>query len=259
MQYIFLSHDVDWRKQGPSHEHLLARKDRFEPKLFHANFEKLYYNFPEFMEIEEKFNVRSTFFFRTKYENGNYLDYENEIKSLVDGGWEIGLHTDPSSVSEIDKILDEKNKLEILSKTKIIGNRVHYLSNDVDLLRKLSSLNFIYDSSKKNSTHDLTQNDIGYKKFEKIIQFPITVMDTYLFTYMKITEEKIIPFIDASLNLSRKLNSEFNVLTILWHDNVLKMNGGRMYPKILEFLVSQNDVIILKGADIASLINQHTN
>src|SRR3989304_835622 len=260
MQYIFLSHDVDWRKQGPLHEHLLARKDRFEPEIFqNTNLEKLYYNFPEFMEIEEKLDVRSTFFFRTKYENGNYLDYEDEIKSLVNGGWEIGLHTDPSSVSEIDKIKDEKNRLETLSKTKIVGNRVHYLSNDDDLLRKLSSLNFIYDSSKKNSKYDLVQNDFGYNKFEKIIQFPITVMDTYLFTYMKMTEEKIIPLFDKTLNLSRKLNSEFNVMTILWHDNVLKMKGGRMYPKLLEFLVSQDDVVMLKGVDIASLLNQHTN
>ena len=29
MQYIFLSHDVDWRRQGPPIEHVLARKDRF--------------------------------------------------------------------------------------------------------------------------------------------------------------------------------------------------------------------------------------
>jgi len=34
MQYIFLSHDVDWRKQGPPLEHILSRKDRFEPELF---------------------------------------------------------------------------------------------------------------------------------------------------------------------------------------------------------------------------------
>ena len=30
MQYIFLSHDVDWRKQGPPREHVLSRAERFE-------------------------------------------------------------------------------------------------------------------------------------------------------------------------------------------------------------------------------------
>ena len=30
MQYIFLSHDVDWRRQGPQRDHVLARRDRFD-------------------------------------------------------------------------------------------------------------------------------------------------------------------------------------------------------------------------------------
>lgn len=72
MQYIFLSHDVDWRKQGPESKHILDRKERFDSQLFEKTpVEKLYYNFSEFMEIEEKFGTKSTFFFRTIYENGN--------------------------------------------------------------------------------------------------------------------------------------------------------------------------------------------
>ena len=86
--YIFLSHDVDWRKQGPEKEHIIARKDRFEDTVFKkVNQENLYYNFLEIMDLEEKFGVKSTFFFRTHYENGNYLDYEKEITSLMDGNW----------------------------------------------------------------------------------------------------------------------------------------------------------------------------
>ena len=29
MQYDFLGHDVDWRKDGPSKQHLVDRKERF--------------------------------------------------------------------------------------------------------------------------------------------------------------------------------------------------------------------------------------
>ncbi len=54
MQYIFLSHDVDWRRQGPSIEHILSRKDRFDVKLFEKTKpEDLYRNIPEYMELEE--------------------------------------------------------------------------------------------------------------------------------------------------------------------------------------------------------------
>ena len=53
MQYIFLSHDVDWRRQGPSIEHILSRKDRFDAELFEKTKpEDLYRNIPEYMELE---------------------------------------------------------------------------------------------------------------------------------------------------------------------------------------------------------------
>ena len=96
MQYIFLSHDVDWRRQGPPVEHILERKNRFDSAIFaNTKPKNLYRNIPEYMELEEKFGIRSTFFFRTLYENGNVDDYEDDILTLQDGGWEIGLHTDP--------------------------------------------------------------------------------------------------------------------------------------------------------------------
>ena len=45
-------------------------------------------------------------------------------------------------------------------------------------------------------------------------------------------------------------------MTILWHDNVLKMKGGRIYPKILEFLASQDDVIMCNGLELANKIKK---
>ena len=253
-QYVFLSHDVDWSFNGPSKEHILNRKDRFDVKLFDTTpIHKLYHNFLEYMDIEDKFDVKSTFFFRTQYENGDYTDYQNDINDLIRGGWEIGLHTDPSSINNIEKIKKEKNDLEKLTKSKIKGNRVHYLSNDIQLLKKLSELDFIYDSSIKKLKNDYKE-DIGYYINNKIIEFPITIMDAYLFTYMKVKEEKIISLFNEILKYSRKENTEFNIMSILWHDNVLKMKGGRMYPKILEFLSSQDDVIICSGIELANKI-----
>jgi peptidoglycan/xylan/chitin deacetylase (PgdA/CDA1 family) len=256
-QYIFLSHDVDWSFDGPTKEHILKRKNRFDIKVFdNTPFNKLYRNFSEYMEIEEKFNVKSTFFFRTQYENGDYMDYEKDIKELVKGGWEIGLHTDPSSVEDIKKIREEKNKIEKLTNSKIFGNRVHYLSNDTQLQKKLFELNFIYDSSNRKTKNTISSEDMGYQVINDIIEFPVTLMDAYLFTHMGISEDKIIPIIEKTLNSSRQLNLDFNVMTILWHDNVLKMKGGRMYPKILEFLSSQEDVVMCSGIEVVNKIKR---
>ena len=255
MQYIFLSHDVDWRLQGPPIEHILERKDRFEQELFEKTKpENLYRNIPEYMEIEEKFDVRSTFFFRTFYENGNVLDYEDDIKQLQKLDWEIGLHTNPSSINDLDKIRLEKEKLESISGKQIIGNRVHYLNYNSELPEKLEKLGFSYDSSLRHSKDIIDEKEMGYSRINGIIEFPVTLMDAYLFTYMKIQEDGIIPEFQKTLDLGRSL-SENNVISVIWHDNVLKMKGGRMYKQILEFLTSQDDVEIKRGADLVKIFS----
>jgi len=256
MQYIFLSHDVDWRQEGPSKEHILDRKDRFSKEVIDSLNEKNpYYNFPEYMEIEESLGVKSTFFFRTIYENGNYLDYENEISSLIKGGWEIGLHLDPTSVNDYEKIKDEKIKLEKLTKNKIIGNRVHYLKYGQNLPQMLHDLDFTYDSSIRNSKDKIDQKEMGFSKINGIYEFPITLMDAYLFTYMNISEDNLVSLFEKTLDYSRNLGTN-NILTMIWHDNVLKMKGGRKYKDILEFLVSQDDVKILRGVDLVNTIRK---
>ena len=255
MQYIFLSHDVDWRLQGPPIEHILERKDRFEQELFeNTKPENLYRNIPEYMEIEEKFDVRSTFFFRTFYENGNLLDYEDDIKQLQKLDWEIGLHTDPSSINDLDKIRLEKEKLESISGKQIIGNRVHYLNYNSELPEKLEKLGFSYDSSLRHSKNIIDEKEMGYSRINGIIEFPVTLMDAYLFTHMKIQEDGIIPEFQKTLDLGRSL-SENNVISVIWHDNVLKMKGGRMYKQILEFLTSQDDVEIKRGIDLVKIFS----
>ena len=254
MQYIFLSHDVDWRRKGPSVEHILERKDRFELELFEKTKpENLYHNIPEYMEIEEKFDVRSTFFFRTFYENGDVLDYEDDIKQLQKSNWEIGLHTDPSSIDDLDKIRLEKEKLESITGKQIIGNRVHFLNYNLELPKKLEKLGFNYDSSLRHSKDRIDEKEMGYSRIHGIIEFPVTLMDAYLFTYMKIREEKIISEFQKTLDLGRSL-SENNVISVIWHENVLKMKGGRVYKQILEFLTSQDDVEIKRGIDLVKIL-----
>jgi len=254
MQYIFLSHDVDWRRQGPNAEHIEARKDRFDPEIFNKTKpEELYRNIPEYMELEEKFGVRSTFFFRTLYENGNVNDFEDDIQTLQKGNWEIGLHTDPKSVESIEKIKQEKEKLESLTQKPIIGNRVHFLNYNSELPLKLKELGFLYDASLRHSKDKIDEKEMGYSKIDGLIEFPVTLMDAYLFTHMGIKEEGIIPEFKKTLEIGRNFSEE-NVISVIWHDNVLKMKGGRKYKEILEFLASQDDVKILPGQDLVKIL-----
>ena len=245
---------MDWRRQGPPLEHVLARKDRFDPEIFDKTKpEDLYRNIPQFMELEEKFGIRSTFFFRTLYENGNVDDYEDDIQTLQKGNWEIGLHADPQSVNNIEKIKIEKEKLESLTKRPIFGNRVHFLNYDLELPSKLNELGFLYDSSLRHSKDKIDEKEMGFSKIDGVIEFPVTLMDAYLFTHMKIEENEIVSEFEKALDIGRNIAKE-NVISVIWHDNVLKMKGGRMYEKILEFLTSQDDVKILPGKELVKIL-----
>tara|TARA_Y100000996_G_scaffold60903_1_gene41231 strand:+ start:186 stop:956 length:771 start_codon:yes stop_codon:yes gene_type:complete len=255
MNYIFLSHDVDWRKQGPSPEHIMARKERFESNILkNLDSQNPYYNFPDYMELEDKLGIRSTFFFRTKYENGDYLDYEDEINELSKGGWEIGLHSDPNLINNIENVRKEKNDLEILTKNEILGNRVHYLGFNQELPQVLQELGFIYDSSIKHTKDSIDVNDTGYYFYDKLIELPITLMDAYMFTYMKLSENQIISTAKQALDMVRN-DPKKNIISVIWHDNVLKMKGGRMYYDLIEFFTNQNDFEICTGKEIAAKIN----
>jgi len=252
-----LSHDVDWRRQGATIDHILARKDRFEKDiLLKAGVINPYYNIPDYMHLEDKFGIRSTFFFRTTYENGKYEDYEDDIKTLIGGGWEIGLHTDPSSINDERKIHQEKMKLEKLAKTRVRANRCHYLAFNKQLPKKLQRLEFVYDSSLRKTKNRIDKQEMGYYLFDTLIEFPVTIMDAYLFTHMKITEDKILNVFKWTLDYSRKLSGDFGVITVIWHDNVLKMKGGRTYGSILEYLTSEQDIRIVRGIDLALKIRE---
>jgi peptidoglycan/xylan/chitin deacetylase (PgdA/CDA1 family) len=250
-----MSHDVDWRRQGAPIDHIIARKDRFDSEIIqNARVKNPYYNIPDYMYLEEKYNIRSTFFFRTIYENGDYRDYEEDIKALHKGGWEIGLHCDPSSIHDLAKIQDEKKKIEEFTNSSINANRSHYLAFSTKLPIILNSLGFLYDSSYRKSKDKISKEDMGYEMLNGIIEFPVTLMDAYIFTFMHIPEDKIVNLFHNTLDNARKQNSEFNVITVIWHDNVLKMKGGRIYENILEFLSSQEDVVINRGIDLANII-----
>ena len=119
--------------------------------------------------------------------------------------------------------------------------------------KKLEKLGFNYDSSLRHSKDRIDEKEMGYSRINGIIEFPVTLMDAYLFTYMKIREEKIISEFQKTLDLGRSI-SENNVISVIWHDNVLKMKGGRMYKQILEFLTSQDDVEIKRGIDLVKIL-----
>ncbi len=127
------------------------------------------------------------------------------------------------------------------------------MNYNLELPKKLKELEFLYDSSLRHSKDKIDEKEMGYSKIDELIEFPVTLMDAYLFTHMGIKENEIIPEFKKTLELGRKFSDQ-NVISVIWHDNVLKMKGGRVYGKILEFLTSQEDVKILPGKDLVKIL-----
>ena len=126
---LILTHDVDWPLQGPGKEHVLARRDRFAPevvrKIEQEGFNP-YFGVPKVMEIEEKFGVRSTFFFRPRYDDGTEVSvYAQAMRGLLAGGWEVGLHC--NSTNTLQEVMAEKGAVEKAAGQTVFGSRVHYL------------------------------------------------------------------------------------------------------------------------------------
>jgi len=249
---IILTHDVDWPPQGPGIDHILARRDRFSEEIILKTVREgynPYFGIPDIMDLEEKYGFRSTFFFRCKYDDGTLVDaYEKILRDLVKSGWEIGVHI--NNVGNLSTILWEKNTVEGVLGAKLYSSRVHNLKIKIDDLLLLHQAGLKYDSSITFNKYDIDVRNTGYFDFRGIIEFPITVMDAYLFTYMNVTEDKVVDCISRALNIGAK--SKF--ITVLWHDCSIKMRGGRMYPKILEFLHSKDHLKVVRMIDAYRMI-----
>ncbi len=246
---VFLSHDVDWSKRGPPKSHVLKRLNRFPDEVKSLVILKgynPYYCIPDIMDLEERYGFKSTFFFRVRYDDGStVLDYEDDIKSLIRGGWEVGLHVnDPLSIES------EIKSLELLN-VRVLGARVHYLRLAPTYFERLAELGVLYDSSVKFCKSDVVHYDTLPLRLCGVWVFPITIMDAYMFTYMRIAEDKVVSAVAKAIDVARRVSG---IVTIDWHQCSLKMIGGRKYADILEMLSSRDDVMVLRGCDVARLV-----
>ncbi|MEM1646088.1 MAG: hypothetical protein QXL96_09525 [Ignisphaera sp.] len=231
---LILTHDVDWSRRGPRTTHILDRLNRFdfEDKIkFFALRDNIYNGIPLIMEYEQRQGIKSTFFFRSIYEDGSTInDYSDIVSELRRGGWEVGLHA--NNGENIEAIALEKNLVEKVYAEPVVSMRVHYLKINPRLIPLLSSIGIKFDSSLMFSKNRFSKENSGCIIINNVIELPITIMDTYMFTYWGInplnTYEKLLEI------LSVLHNSGVCIATILWHTNSVRMIGGRDYLRFVE-------------------------
>jgi len=221
------------------------------------------WNFREIMELEAKYNAKSSFYFlalRPGEKDFNYEieDLEAELKYISTHGWEVGLHGGHESYRSLEDIKEKKQRLEKVLGKEIIGYRNHYLRFKVpDTWELLSKANFKYDTTfgysdcagfRNGMCHPFRPYNINTGKQIDIIELPLIVMDrTLLKSYMRLDVKTAW---ELTKSLVDKVEQYNGVITILWHNNTsIDGEGLKYYEKFLKY-VSGKKAWLASGEEI---------
>jgi len=251
---VCLTHDVD--RVRKTYQYITHFKKGIYLQIRQLfKFKNPYWCFPTIMRIEDKFEVRSTFFFMQESKKINLLrpkkwalsagKYKfsdkkvSEIIRLLDkNGWEIGLHGSYESCNNEDLLRDEKNELEHVLGDQVIGVRQHYLNLEIPETWKIQrKVGFKYDASFgfRDRVGFRDERYLPFHPFDdSFLEIPLTIMDGALFS--SFDSEDVVW--KQCLSLIETVEKQKGLLTVLWHQRVfneMEFPGwSRIYEKIIK-------------------------
>ena len=213
-----------------------------------------YWNFREIMDLEAKYNSKSSFYFLALNPGEKDFNYkienlEAELKFISDHGWEVGLHGGYESYNSLEDLKEKKQRLERVLGKQVIGYRNHYLRFKVqDTWELLSKAGFKYDATfgysdcagfRNGLCHPFRPYNLNTEKQIDILELPLIIMDrTLLKDYMRLDFKKAWELIKRLIDKVEQCNG---VVTTLWHNNMLAEEQYRkLYENLLEYVSSKN-------------------
>lgn len=198
--------------------------------------------FEEWMHLEENLGVRSTWFFLPEKGKAGvgapairagYYDLDPAlIKTLTDGGWEVGVHG-LDNWHDAGAGQEELQKVSDLTGAEV-GTRVHWLLFDEDSWKKLDEAGYAYDSTFGYN------DDVGFRAGTmqpyrprgclNILEFPLHVEDMGLFgdSCWEISNDTWVKIPCLHLSEKEALHRYYSlgkfcqiyggILTVLWHN-----------------------------------------
>lgn len=216
-----------------------------------------YWNFEEYMKIEDRYGFRSSFYFINGKKGRHGARYrltkvKDVILKLVKSDWEIGLHTNYFSYDQPSKIIKERNNLKEISGVDIIGNRNHYLRFKVPFTwEALKEAGFKYDTTLGYSDSIGFRGGVAFPfcpynlikdEVLDLLEIPMVVMDGTLFkdqTNIESTWEKVKNILEETKKVNGTIAVNFHQRVLYqdeffgWKDiylmilNYIKDNNGR--------------------------------
>jgi peptidoglycan/xylan/chitin deacetylase (PgdA/CDA1 family) len=215
-----------------------------------------YLNFKQIIEMEREFEAKSTFYFLTADRDIRGFTYhiediQDELKNIIESGWDVGLHIGYYSFNGLGDILSEKRKLEKALGKEVIGCRNHYLRFKVpDTWEILAKAGFGYDTTfgyadsigfRNGMCHPFRPFNLNSSKEIGIVEIPLTVMDVTVFEYMK---QNYITALNSLKKLVDTVEKYNGILTLLWHNNdfscPFRDNWAELYKEILKYCYLKN-------------------
>lgn len=251
---VCLTHDVDRVRR--TYQYITkSGQGKLRRAQGRLGFGNPYWCFPKIMALEDKFKVRSTFFFLQESKRMNPLKPKewvlsggkykfsdkkvSEIIRVLDrNGWEIGLHGSYESGRNENLLREEKEQLEHVLGDAVIGIRQHYLRLEIpDTWKSQQRVGFLYDAS-FGFTDRIGFRDNRHLPFYPIegsfLEIPLTLMDGALFG--DCDEEDAVW--GKCLNLIETAERRGGLLTVLWHQRVFDENDfpgwSGVYAAIIE-------------------------
>jgi peptidoglycan/xylan/chitin deacetylase (PgdA/CDA1 family) len=231
--------------------------------LIHAklgNYKKdMFYTFPYLMEMSEKYQFKSAFYFITDRTAGNIDGFyslkdhyiKELLKTIASRGHEIGLHPSYGSFVSKEQIKAEADRLkEVMHSLSIdqelIGGRMHFLRwKNPETWSALASAGMTYDSTlgfanevgfRSGTCREYPVFDLIHRKQLPITERPLLVMDQTLLNnkYMNLSIEEAYDVCMKIAKVCKKYQGNF---TMLWHNSHLVYEKEkRLYEKILTSL-----------------------
>jgi len=210
------------------------------------------WNFNDIMNIEKKYEAKSSFFFLALKEDEQDFRYrienlEYEIGNIVDNGFEVCLHGGQSAYNDLDVIIEEKQRLEKISGERIIGYRNHYVMFKVpDTWEMLSKAGFEYDATfgyadmvgfRNGMCHPYFPFNLITNKEINILEIPLNIMDTTFDEYLPFDINGQWEIIKYLIDTVEKYNG---VISIIWHNKNMIGDKLKLFEKILDYCYKKN-------------------
>lgn len=223
-------------------------------------------NFEEVIALEEEYDATSTFFFLALQDGDQDHSYQVEdlaceIGTIADYGWEVGLHGGHQAYADLQKLKDEKARMERVLGRPVAGYRNHFLRFRVpETWELLDQAGFLYDTTFGYADCVGFRNGMCYpfrpyhgRKHQEIgiVEIPLTVMDCTLDSYMRLGSMQSWDIVRHLIDTVERCHG---VITLLWHNTYLTGDRMKFYEKILRYC-REKGAWMTGGDGIMKLLN----